>query len=84
MSDTNAPRPQKRRPTIKDVAERANVSKSLVSLVLSDSERVSDKSRTAILAAIEELGYRPSAVARSAGCSRIFCPSQRNFISSLV
>ena len=65
MPDRNAPDRQKRRPTIKDVAERAHVSKSLVSLVLSDSSRVSDKSRTAILAAIEELGYRPSAVARS-------------------
>ncbi len=54
-----------RRPTIRDVAERAGVSKSLVSLVLHDSPKVSDRSRAAILEAIDELGYRPSAAARS-------------------
>ena len=54
-----------KRPTIKDVAERAHVSKSLVSLVLHGSPKVSAKSRSAVLEAIEELGYRPSSVARS-------------------
>jgi DNA-binding LacI/PurR family transcriptional regulator len=51
------------RPTIYDVAQRAGVSKSLVSLVLQDSSRVSDARRSAVLAAIEELGYRPSRAA---------------------
>lgn len=52
-------------PTIVDVAERAGVSKSLVSLVLRDSSRVSADSREAVLKAARELGYRPNAAARS-------------------
>ncbi|MFF4698581.1 LacI family DNA-binding transcriptional regulator [Streptomyces chattanoogensis] len=52
-------------PTIRGVAERAGVSKSLVSLVLQGSPRVSDAKRRAVLDAIEELGYRPNAAARS-------------------
>ncbi len=53
------------RPTIVDVAERAGVSKSLVSLVLRDAGRVSPERREAVLTAARELGYRPNAVARS-------------------
>jgi len=52
-------------PTILDVAERAGVSKSLVSLVLRGSDRVREEKRMAVLRAAEELGYRPNAVARS-------------------
>ncbi len=51
------------RPTIYDVADRAGVSKSLVSLVLRNSSQVSEPRRAAVLAAIEELGYRPSRAA---------------------
>ncbi len=54
-----------RQPTILDVAERAGVSKSLVSLVMREPDRVSEASRKAVLKAAEELGYRPNAVARS-------------------
>ncbi|MGW9020515.1 LacI family DNA-binding transcriptional regulator [Leucobacter chromiiresistens] len=52
-----------RRPTIYDVAARAGVSKSLVSLVLRDSPKVSAEKREAVLAAISALDYTPSRLA---------------------
>lgn len=52
-------------PTIRDVAERAGVSKSLVSSVLRGKGRVSEASRIAIQQAIDELGYRPNSRARA-------------------
>jgi DNA-binding LacI/PurR family transcriptional regulator len=53
------------RPTILDVARRANVSKSLVSMVTRGEAGVSAEKRQAILDAIDELGYRPNLMARS-------------------
>jgi len=52
-------------PTILNVAEKAGVSKSLVSLVMRDSDRVSAASRKAVLEAAASLGYRPNAAART-------------------
>jgi DNA-binding LacI/PurR family transcriptional regulator len=54
-----------RRPTIVSVAERAGVSKSLVSLVMRGATNVSDESRRAVLQAAEDLGYRPNLAARN-------------------
>ncbi|MFJ6649947.1 LacI family DNA-binding transcriptional regulator [Streptomyces sp. NPDC091290] len=54
-----------RQPTIRDVADHAGVSKSLVSLVLRGSEQVRPEKREAVLQAVRELGYRPNAAARS-------------------
>lgn len=55
----------KSRPTIKDVAARAGVSRQTVSRVINNKDEVSPETRARVLAAVEELGYRPSAVARS-------------------
>ncbi|WP_257570924.1 LacI family DNA-binding transcriptional regulator [Streptomyces sp. NP160] len=60
------PRP----PTIRDVAARAGVSKSLVSLVINGSPLVREEKRAAVLAAVEELGFRPSATARNLSSRR--------------
>ncbi len=65
---TSQPRPA--RPTIYDVAREAGVSKSLVSLVLNDSELVSETKRQAVKAAIEKLGYRPSRAAANLAADR--------------
>ena len=62
--------PAAARPTIYDVAERAGVSKSLVSLVLRNAPQVSETRRSAVLAAISELGYRPSNAASSLAGNR--------------
>jgi len=77
-------------PTIHDVARRANVSKSLVSMVIRGGQGVSAKSRTAVLKAIDELGYRPNIIARSLVQRRtrilgVMIPDLRNpFFSDIV
>lgn len=51
--------------TIKDVADRAGVSIATVSRVINGATVVSEKSRQRVLAAIEELDFKPSQIARN-------------------
>ncbi len=50
--------------TIRDVAQRAGVSTATVSYVLNNSRPVREETRQRVLRAAEELGYRPSVIAR--------------------
>ena len=54
-----------KRPTIKEVAAAAGVSTQTVSRVVNGRPDVSDETRVRVKAIIKELGYRPSAIARS-------------------
>ena len=51
--------------TIKQVAEAAGVSAMTVSRVLNNRPDVSPQTRERVQQVIDELGYRPSAIARS-------------------
>lgn len=56
--------------TMLDVAERAGVSRALVSIVFRDAPGASDATRERVRAAAEELGYRPDQRARLLGRHR--------------
>ena len=52
------------RPTLQDVAERAGVSRALVSIVMRDVPGASDATRARVRQAADEIGYRPDPRAR--------------------
>jgi LacI family transcriptional regulator len=52
-------------PTLKDVAQRAGVAVQTVSSILHERPGYTPETRARVLAAIEELGYRPFSVAQS-------------------
>ena len=56
--------------TLKDVAAHVGVSYQTVSKVLTGRGEISEKTRERILQAVEEIGYRPNAIARSLKTSR--------------
>jgi DNA-binding LacI/PurR family transcriptional regulator len=53
-----------RRPTMADVANRAGVSRTLVSFILDGKPGASEETRQRVLAVAEEIGYRPDSAAR--------------------
>ena len=65
-------RSDKRPPTVTmaDVAERAGVSRALVSIVFRDVPGASPATRERVMLAAEELGYRPDPRARLLGSNR--------------
>lgn len=54
----------KRPVTIRDVAARAGVSRQTVSRAMNNKGEISPETRTRVLEAARELGYRPSSIAR--------------------
>ena len=62
--DRDGSTPERRSPTILDVASRAGVSKSTVSNVIRGIVGVSDATRHKVDSAIKQLGYRPNILAR--------------------
>jgi DNA-binding LacI/PurR family transcriptional regulator len=53
-----------RRPTLEDVAERAGVSRALVSIVMRNVAGASEQTRERVRRAADEIGYRPDPRAR--------------------
>lgn len=68
---------KRKRVTIEDVAAKAGVSRQTVSRVLNHKGEVAEETRARVQAAIDMLGYRPSAIARS-------LVSQRTHVIGLI
>lgn len=62
----------RKRVTIKDVAQAAGVSTQTVSRVMNKFSYVSDETRQRVEKVVEELGYRPSTLARSLSQQRSY------------
>ncbi|MCX4693231.1 LacI family DNA-binding transcriptional regulator [Streptomyces sp. NBC_01408] len=58
------------RPTLEEVAVRAGVGRGTVSRVINGSSKVSEHTRTAVEAAVAELGYVPNRAARALAANR--------------
>jgi LacI family transcriptional regulator len=56
---------EKKRYTIRDIAEQSGVSLSTVSLVMNDNPRISQATRERVLKTMERLGYQPNRMARA-------------------
>ncbi|MFH8403554.1 LacI family DNA-binding transcriptional regulator [Streptomyces sp. NPDC018019] len=65
--------PPRRRPTMKDIAERAGVSPSAVSFALNNRDGVSPGTRARIRKVAEELGWQPNSAARALSGERSGC-----------
>lgn len=59
-----------RKTSIKDIAAKANVSIATVSYVLNGTRNVRSDTRERVVAAIEELNYKPNAIAKSLKLNR--------------
>jgi DNA-binding LacI/PurR family transcriptional regulator len=59
------PTPPRKRPTLKDVAQRAGVSRATASLVIRDAAGPGAGARDRVRRAADELGYRPDVAAQS-------------------
>jgi alanine racemase len=59
------------RPTIKDIALKAGVSKTTVSFALNDPGRISEETCRRVMAVVAEMGYVPDPVARTLTTKRL-------------
>jgi LacI family transcriptional regulator len=64
--------PDKKKPTIYEVAKEAGVSRQTVSRVLNDRPDVSPETRKRVKEIIEKLDYQPSAIARSLSLKKTY------------